>query len=538
MTHNQNNENDRLSVIQGGVDNDENDNNDVKDIREILTESELVFTEQFHVLFDIIDFNQIIVDYNKSKRAKMIMNRTGTISKDEHRDIVIESTKHKIMNDLTILNERFYYKGVDSHWYELENVNSQSFKTFLNIILSAINESPTISKLVANDLTDLITKTNNTNNVVQFNDCYFEGSKLYEGVYGIRIPRFRVRQSVLSAIKDGEPKASSDEVDELLNHITNNDTTARKRLIETLSLSLICDPDKQSVLGKMVRIFGPTGSNGKSTLMKLFSYTLGFENVGSFSSQRFTNYELADVMQRMLAYDDDEQGNRIPEEASSNLKSAITGDRLMVRQIRGKPESIRSSVQLVSLSNALPKSEDKTEGFARRLDWYEVDNKLIKTDEWFERLFSEESTQYLIELLVISLIDLLNRRPMKLTEKSDRMLMTEKKFNHNNNSILGFIEEQGRDWFVNRTIKSVRRSYEGYCYENDLNKLGRNKFNSTIESQLNLKRDNMIFRDTANYDESKTDDIDLYEQVIINMNQNEHFEDYAESKRIKAWIEK
>jgi hypothetical protein len=127
---------------------------------------------------------------------------------------------------------------------------------------------------------------------------------------------------------------------------------------------------------------------------------------------------------------------------------------------------------------------------------------------------------------------------MKLTEKSDRMLMTEKKFNHNNNSILGFIEEQGRDWFVNRTIKSVSRSYEGYCYENDLNKLGRNKFNSTIESQLNLKRDNMIFRDTANYDESKTDDIDLYEQVIINMNQNEHFEDYAESKRIKAWVEK
>lgn len=99
--------------------------------------------------------------------------------------------------------------------------------------------------------------------------------------------------SVLSAIKDGEPKASSDEVDELLNHITNNDTTARRRLIETLSLSLICDPDKQSVLGKMVRIFGPTGSNGKSTLMKLLSHTLGFENVGSFSSQRFTNYELA-----------------------------------------------------------------------------------------------------------------------------------------------------------------------------------------------------------------------------------------------------
>lgn len=536
MRHNQNNENDRLSVIQGGA--DENENNEITDIREILTDSELVFTEQFHVLFDIIDFNQIITDYNKNKRAKLLTNRSGTITKDEHRDIVIESTKHKIMNDLTILNERFYYKGVDRHWYELENVNSQSFKTFLTIILSAINESPTISKLSSNDLTDLITRTNNTNNIVQFNDCYFEGSKLYEGVYGIRIPRFRVRKSVWSAIKDGEPKASSDEVDELLNHITNNDTTARKRLIETLSLSLICDPNKQSVLGKMVRIFGPTGSNGKSTLMKLFSYTLGFENVGSFSSQRFTNYELADVMQRMLAYDDDEQGNRIPEEASSNLKSAITGDSLMVRQIRGKPESIRSSVQLVSLSNALPKSEDKTEGFARRLDWYEVDNKLIKSDEWFERLFSEESTQYLIELLVTSLIDLLNRRPMKLTEKSKRMLMTEKKFNHNNNSILGFIEEQGKDWFVNRTVKSVSVAYEDYCYENDLNKLGRSKFNSTIESQLNLKRENMLFGHTANYDESKADDIDLNEQVVINMDQDGSFDEYAKLKRIRAWMKK
>lgn len=97
----------------------------------------------------------------------------------------------------------------------------------------------------------------------------------------------------LSAINDGEPKASSNEVDELLNHITNNDMTARKRLIETLSLSLICDPDKQSVIGRMVRIFGQSGSNGKSTLMKLISYSLGSENVGSFSSQKFMNYELA-----------------------------------------------------------------------------------------------------------------------------------------------------------------------------------------------------------------------------------------------------
>lgn len=210
----------------------------------------------------------------------------------------------------------------------------------------------------------------------------------------------------------------------------------------------------------------------------------------------------------------------------------------MVRQIRGKPESIRSSVQLVSLSNALPKSEDKTEGFARRLDWYEVDNKLIKTDEWFERLFSEESTQYLIELLVISLIDLLNRRPMKLTEKSNRMLMTEKKFNHNNNSILGFIEEQGKDWFVNRTVKSVSVAYEDYCYENDLNKLGRSKFNSTIESQLNLKRENMLFGHTANYDESKADDIDLNEQVVINMDQDGSFDEYAKLKRIRAWMKK
>ena len=121
MTHNQNNENDRLSVIQGGA--DENENNEITDIREILADSELVFTEQFHVLFDIIDFNQIITDYNKNKRAKLLTNRSGTITKDEHRDIVIESTKHKIMNDLTILNERFYYKGVDRHWYELENVN-------------------------------------------------------------------------------------------------------------------------------------------------------------------------------------------------------------------------------------------------------------------------------------------------------------------------------------------------------------------------------------------------------------------------------
>src|SRR5699024_11436104 len=97
--------------------------------------------------------------------------------------------------------------------------------------------------------------------------------------------------------------------------------------------------------------------------------------------------------------DDDEQGRRIPEESSANIKSTITANTIQVRQIRGEPFNVRPTMSVISLSNTLPKSEDKTEGFARRLDWFEISSRLIKPAEWFENLFSEESYLYLIELL-------------------------------------------------------------------------------------------------------------------------------------------
>lgn len=505
------------------------------DIKEALGPNRLNTLSNVTKILDVIDFNQMYHAYEKEKKIRLLENRQKPdLTMADNVQITTETGLTAVEDSLSIISDRAYYKGADGHWHELEKVNYDILEKRLSLIFNTICGSHDVSHRASKMIVGYLLQAHDDNDVVQFNDCYFDKSTFRKGInqHG-KIPKFRVKYSLLDAAENGKPIAQSEEVDELLLHIANYDEQTKQRLIESFSLTLISDRGRMSSLSRMIRLFGPSGANGKSTLMNLMSQTLREDNVTTFSSHDLKNYTLAKVVESMLAYDDDERSSRIPDDASNNIKSIVTGDSIEARKIRGNPVDVKPTVQLVSLSNSIPKSEDKSNGFSRRLDWYKIDDMLEKEDDWFDRLFLEDSRQYLMELLITTLIEVLNRKPCKLTPKSENMLQTEKQFIYDNNSALSFIDEKGKDWFIDRTVRSVKDSYIGYCTDNDLDEL-KGKFTSTIENKLNLVRKTRKYNTTKNYHEQ---DRDYYEKLVISMmpNKNEDVEKLSEDKTSKVW---
>src|SRR5699024_11457751 len=98
----------------------------------------------------------------------------------------------------------------------------------------------------------------------------------------------------------------------------------KDRMVDVLSSIFVTDPHIVTKIGRFARFYGPSGENGKSTLIKLIEESIGFENVGAFKTHDFKEYKIASAIDSLLIVDDDEQGRRIPEESSANIKSTIT----------------------------------------------------------------------------------------------------------------------------------------------------------------------------------------------------------------------
>jgi len=69
-----------------------------------------------------------------------------------------------------------------------------------------------------------------------------------------------------------------------------------------------------------------------------------------------------------------------------------------------------------------------------------------------------------------------------------KILKAKQKLAKENNNVLEFIELYSTE-IENYSVAEVKKKYELWCEENDLNPLGKTKFNETIEVELGLIRE-------------------------------------------------
>ena len=466
-----------------------------------LSKGQILQTSQYETLFDVINFTKFALDYEDEIRFA-----SNDLSKDDLISILNRTFLRHTDELISIIKDDVYYHDKESmHWVHIKGSDKDSFKQFVKNVLGIRCETITICKQASEHIIAGLTSSSRANDIIQFDDCYIENNDLHFGVSDAIRPKYRIDRSIYEYLTSNKEPKYSKEVDELLMHICNQDNDTYERLLDDLSTMFITDPSFLNKLGVFPRLYGPSGSNGKSTLMNLISSTVGSENVGSFKTHQFESYSLADGIDKLLIYDDDEQGSRISDNSSNNIKSFVTGNKVRVRQIREKGFDLEPSTLLVGLSNNMPKSEDKSPGFSRRLDWFEVDHQLVKDNEWFEHLFSEKSYDYLLYHLVKRALQFMRKDRTQLASKSKRMLEVHDSFKKNNSSVLEFIEDYDKEWFINRSLKKAYETYESYCKDNLLTMIGQNNFTKTICAEFDLVKKRLTISNTKD-----KDDLDLF----------------------------
>lgn len=332
------------------------------------------------------------------------------------------------------------------------------------------------------------------NYIIQFNDCYIKDGVVHEGTSPV-FPRYFITRKVLHAVKAFEehgtlpvPNEVTKTAMDLALHISNYDKKTFERLLAASSMIFLNDLDKRAKYARFIRLYGPTGANGKSEFQKLMTRIVQEDNFTPFKASDFDDqFKTGKIATALLAIESEDEG-KMSANAAAQLKLMVTGDPLTYREIRQSPEKSRAIATVFSNSNMMLNTSDKSDGFARRLDWFKVNDRYDRThlgQVHFDNLRTEETSQFMTEYLLVTMLQVL--KDNDLPEKSPAMIATDREFTSNNDSAQDFVEEHGLHTIIGFPVTEVRERYEKWCSDNARIEL-KHKFNTTLESKFGLFR--------------------------------------------------
>lgn len=164
------------------------------------------------------------------------------------------------------------------------------------------------------------------------------------------------------------------------------------------------------------------------------------------------------------------------------------------------------------------RQDSKIEGFVlNNCNQIEKYVRFKKTQKWFNELFSDEKVNIIRNFLIKRAIEL---GETSVIDLPDILKKHQEEIMKGNNNVLEFIEDFGKDNFENCSVKFIFDKYNLWCESNGEIALKNTNFNSTIESELRLKRDARRITQISDKDEEWGD--------------LKHLEDSKRS--IKCWV--
>lgn len=491
-----------------------------------LLDSERVFSSSFNkyaVLLECVDFDRVylsikfLVDMTPEDVASMggineyfsrYRNHTfwrefqpGSLSKqvESANEILIDLLKttfklarFKIAEHAKAL---FYRDRLADDTITIEMIddfNYDDFRQFLLTLFAPYLKHRYSKAIVEFALEDMVSN-GTSDNIIQFLDCYVEDGRVYEGMHPT-VGRFLIRRKVYDAIKNRKPTKVVREVDELIAHLCDYDEKNINLMTSILATVFLNDSEMKNTLSPHLRIFGPSGANGKTTFEELLRKAFGNHNVVATQIGGLDNYHFVETtVQSLIAVDGDSSGKSLSSDAAATFKRIVTGDTVRSRQIYGKMRDVKAMCLLLAFCNTLPKSSDKSNAFLRRMTIVKCSDRLtesrrfIANDEWFKNLRSDVAAQYLVEKLLLKAQDMLDQDTLKLPEASKATKDMLTKFSEENDSASAWIKEVGIEEIVGYQVKEVREKYEAWCEENDKTPLKR-QFNEILEVNFGLER--------------------------------------------------
>lgn len=381
--------------------------------------------------------------------------------------------------------DEVFYLLEDKGWQKYDTItkNDHYWYKFIDLCVGTAKIPLGKKTMILSLFIKMLQRSNYVHDIIQLDNQYLYNGTLYQGKYDEGFARVTINRTYEK--NDNECKYSKD----LLLHLSGGNENVRDWLLNQIASVLILNSEFKTANAQLVRLYGPTGENGKSTLTKFLKKVFGSKNVYSTKIDLLMSdfkYDLGNVVNSLIVVDEDASECYYKADVASLMKVLVTGETLSVRKIYEKPLQTNPICNIFISSNHPYKSDDKTDGANRRITEIKIKGKLKREKKWFEGLFSEEECQAFFNLCVERAVELMDdfRKGIRI-ELPEELKIRKKELAEDNNNVLLFIEEYKNE-IENYSTAEVRKNYELWCEDNDLNALGKTKFNETIETKLEL----------------------------------------------------
>ena len=273
--------------------------------------------------------------------------------------------------------------------------------------------------------------------------------------------------------------------DKTLNKLACNDPDIRALLEECIGYCMY----RRNELGKAFILTGEK-SNVKSTYLKMVKNVLGDKNISALDLKELGDRFSTAMMFNKLANIGDDIGDDFLQGSQVAIfKKVVTGEMIKAERKGLDPFEFTPYTKLLFSANDIPRMRDKTGAVLRRLEIIPFNASFTKDDPDFDskivdKLTSQDASEYLVNIAVKALQRV---RTMDEFTKSERVEKEREEYRIENNPILGFIAEVGKDDIVNESTTDVYKRYQVYCADASMQPLSKAIFSKQINRELNLE---------------------------------------------------
>ena len=271
--------------------------------------------------------------------------------------------------------------------------------------------------------------------------------------------------------------------DNTLNKLACDDAEVRALLEECIGYCFY----RRNELGKAFILTGDK-SNGKSTFLDLIKTMLGEKNISALDLRELGDrFNTAMLFGKCVNAGDDIGDEFLQGNSVAIFKKIVTGNRVKAERKGESPFEFEPYVKLLFSANDMPRMRDKTGAVLRRLVMIPFNATFSKNDPDYDpyikyKLIQDESIEYLIAIGIQGLKRVLHNNDFTTSKKVTVALA---EYEEENNPILAFINEVGKDAIVNQPTQEVYLRYSVFCHQSQLQALSKIAFSKQINKRFN-----------------------------------------------------
>ena len=242
---------------------------------------------------------------------------------------------------------------------------------------------------------------------------------------------------------DYDPNApKSEAVDKLLMTITDRgdgqpDLDVYQLLLQAIGSVLF----RQNRYRASFMLYGPSGNNGKSTLLNMITQFIGEQNVSYLSLQDTANRFRGAMIYGKAANIGDDIPDKLLDD-SSIYKKLVTGEVVIAEQKNMDPIPFRSYAKFFFAANSLPPVSDKSRAFFSRIMVIPLKHDFSKDGDvkLKDRVWTKKDMTYLMKLAIEYGLKGVIQAGHFTTPDAVKLLVNE--YEMENNPVLGWLDER------------------------------------------------------------------------------------------------